>query len=208
MCVTTAALSMIATGLSTAFGVMGQISQARSQAAAAEQASAYNQQVAANEAATRQQLAEAALAKGAAERDRVIRAALSKQGELRAGMGASGFQLDSGSNLSLLAESAQEGQYDAEVVSNNAAQEAWGHYAGVTAAQNQAAFARYEGEKAGSSSGLGLSIAGTVLGGLGSGLTKWDEYQKSQYPGSVIASQTGGAMDLGNRGYKIVPFSR
>jgi hypothetical protein len=125
--------------------------------------------VAANEAQTQRSLAQAEIQKGAEERSRLIRAGLGRQGEMAAGMGASGFALDSGSNLNLLGQSAEEIQQDVSIARQNANMAAWGHMAGATRADNEGAFALYEGKQGKSASKLGL--AGTLLGGLGQGLT-------------------------------------
>ena len=100
------ALSAVTTGISMA----AQSQQAQQQANAQKRAAEYNAQVAANEAATQQELARNEISKGIADRERQQRQAARAMGEMRANMGASGFEMDSGSNESLLAESAQEHQ--------------------------------------------------------------------------------------------------
>lgn len=54
-------------------------------------------QVAENEAAAQEQLARNEMSKGIADRERQQRAAARQMGEMRANMGASGFEMDTGS---------------------------------------------------------------------------------------------------------------
>ena len=166
-------LGLAATLASTVMSVMAQRQQANAQAAAAQQAANYNAQVAANEAETQRNLAMAEMQKGADERNRVIRAGLAKQGEIASGMGASGFVLDQGTNLSLLGQSAEEIQHDVSITNQNTAMNAWNHLAGAQRARNEGALAQFQGraKSAQTLAGSKLGLAGTVLGGLGQGLT-------------------------------------
>ncbi len=97
-------------------------------------------------------------------------------GELRSQLGASGFEMDSGSSLSLLGESAEEIQYDANIVSQNAAMAAWGHQVGATRAANDVSWQNFQKKQAGSGKGaLFTSIGGSLLGSLGDGITKFNQ---------------------------------
>lgn len=185
------ALSAISTGV----GMYAQHQQAKAQTSAAQASAQYNAQIAANEAEGQRQLAQNEIAKGAADRERLLRAGARKQGELRSQLGASGFEMDSGSALSLLGESAEEIQYDAEITSRNAAMNAWQHQAGIVKAQNAGTYASWEGEQAGKGSNLGMF--GTLLGGLGSGLTMYDQYKRTirpDYPSALYAANRAGAV--------------
>jgi hypothetical protein len=143
----------------------------------AEASAEYNAQVAANEQATQEQLARNELSKGAADRERQQRAAARAMGEMRANMGAGGFELDSGSNLSLLAESAAEHQHDSNIIEQNASMAAWQHQAGRASAMNDQAFARYQYANAGSNSGAtNLAMAGTLLGGIAKGIGQYNAW--------------------------------
>jgi hypothetical protein len=153
----------------------GQAQQQAYQKDAAEQQARYNAQAAENEAATQQALAKNEISKGIADRERQQRQAARAMGEMRAQMGASGFTLDSGTNQSLLMESAQEHQYDSSVINSNAAQAAWQHLVGATGAQNNAAFAQWQGNAAGGGSSA-LGMAGTLLGGLGTTIGQYNQY--------------------------------
>lgn len=180
MCVAAipAGVQVALTVLSTAAAAYGQYQQSQAQ----KQSAAYNAQAAANEAATQQQLAQNEIAKGAAERNRHLRAGARQMGELRSGMAAGGFELNSGTNLSLLDEGAQEIGYDANVISNNAAMSAWSHLNAANNANNQSQLYTYQRDNAGKGSLLG--IGGTILGGVASGINQWNGYQQTKTPAS------------------------
>jgi len=169
---------LAATLASTVVGGLAQYQQGQAQAAAARQAAEYNARAAEGEAETRRNLARAEIEKGAAERDRVLRAGLAKQGELANGLGASGFTLDQGTNLSLLGRSAEEIQEEASLAGQDAALKAWNHLAGAARTGNEGALARYQGQGAAGQSGS--KLAGTILGSLGQGLAynnKWKPWR-------------------------------
>jgi hypothetical protein len=101
-------------------------------------------------------------------------------------MGASGFEMDSGSNLSLLAESAGEHQYDSAVITSNAGQAAWQHQVGALNATNQKSLYDWQAANAGSGrQATQLAMAGTLLGGIGSGIGTYNQWSKAQKPQEV-----------------------
>lgn len=180
-------VSAVATGLSMA----AQNQQAQQQASAQKAAAEYNAQVAANEAATQQELARNEIAKGIDDRERQQRQAARAMGEMRANMGASGFEMDSGSSASLLAESAQEHQYDSQVIMSNANQAAWQHLVSAGSAQNQQNWANWEGSNADSGRGAAnLAMAGTLLGGIGTGIGQYNAYAQNKKPTASGTKQT------------------
>jgi hypothetical protein len=61
-------------------------------------------------------------------------------GSQRAALAASGVDIGSGSALELQADTEALGEYDAAVIRNNAAREAWGYQAQATNFRNQAKF--------------------------------------------------------------------
>ena len=179
----TTAVMVATTVAATALSVASQYQQQKAQERSQKTAAAYNAQVAENEAATQRQLAQNEIAKGAAERSQQQRQAARAMGEMRAGMGASGFQMDTGSMVSLLEESAAEHQYDSSVIGNNAQQAAWQHMVGVTAANNNKSFADWQGSNANSGQlGTYLGMGGTLLGGISSGLTTYNQYKNTSTP--------------------------
>jgi hypothetical protein len=107
-------------------------------------------------------------------------------GQQRADIGASGFEMDSGSNLSLLAESAAEHQYDSAVITSNAEQAAWQHEVAAMNATNQGSM--YNWQKANANSGRGatnLAMAGTLIGGIGTGIGQYNQFQQNKKPGAT-----------------------
>ena len=176
-----ATIAIAVTAISTAVSMYAQNEAQRAQEKSARAAAEYNAQVAENEAATQQQLAKNEISKGIADRERQQRQAARAMGQMRADMGASGFEMDSGSNLSLLMESAGEHQYDSAVITSNAEQAAWQHQVSALNATNQGNLANWQ--KANASSGRGatnLAMAGTLLGGIGSGIGTYNQWQQTQ----------------------------
>ena len=160
---------LAATLASTVMGGLAQYQQSQAQAEAARQTAEYNARAAEGEAETRRNLARAEMEKGAEERDRMLRAGLAKQAELAAGLGASGFTLDQGTNLSLLGQSAEEIQHELSLAGHNAAMKAWNHQAGAAKAENEGARARFQGQA--KADQANSKLANTLLGALGQGLT-------------------------------------
>ena len=156
--------------LGTFTGGFAQQQQQQAQAQAARAAANWNAQVLDQDAQTSRLLAMAELAKGADDRSRLTRAGLANQGAMAAHMGASGFEMDSGTNLNLLGQNAEEIAHDASTVTHNANVAAWQHETAANRAKNEAAFARQQGILAGNSNS-NLAMAGTFLGGIGQGLS-------------------------------------
>jgi hypothetical protein len=187
---TTATLTVLATAVS----MYAQQQQQKTAQRSAEAAAEYNAQVAENEAAAQQQLAQNEISKGIADRERQHRAAARAMGEMRANMGAGGFEMDSGSNLSLLAESAAEHQYDIGITTRNADMAAWQYQRGQASALNNKAFADYQYANAGSGQGAtNLAMAGTLLGSIGKSIGQYNEWQK-------LKPATTGKVKLGKNG--------
>lgn len=180
-----ATAAVAVTALSKVMGMFSQHALQRAQEKSARAAAEYNAQVAENEAATKRQLAQNEISKGIADRERQQRAAARAMGEMRANMGASGFEMDTGSMVSLLDESATEHQYDSNIIRQNSEQASWQHMVGVTAANNNRAFAQYQAANA-SSGRLGsyLGMGGTLLGAAGSGLSDYNKWKSSKTPAS------------------------
>lgn len=180
MCEPATIASIAVTAISTGVGMYAQNEQQKAQEKSARAAAEYNAQVAENEAATHRQLAQNELSKGIAEREQQQRKAARAMGEMRAEMGASGFEMDSGSNLSLLAESAAEHQYDSAVITSNAEQAAWQHQVAAINATNQKSL--YDWQYANAASGRGatnLAMAGSLLGGIGKGIGAYDQWSQN-----------------------------
>lgn len=204
MCEPMTIASLAVTAVSTAVGMYAQNQQGKQQQAAANAQAEYNMQVAENDKAMQRQLAQNELAKGEADRERLQRQAARQQGEMTSMLAASGFQLDSGSNLSMLGESAEEAQYDANIVSQNAARAAWQHEAGMTAADNQMSMisAQQANSKPSGAASM-LNMGGTLLSGIGTGLNMYNGYKQTRpgaqtvsYPGSTAGMAFGSNPNL------------
>ena len=180
----TAAVSVALAVAGTAMSMYSQYEQGKQQAKAATAQAEYNAQVAENEKAQQQQLAQNEIAKGIAERDRHMRNVSRQQGEMASMLAASGFEIDSGSNLSMLGESAEEAQYDANIITQNSHQAAWQHQVGVNAADNQLSL--LSAQKSNAKTGTDwLGMGGTLLGGIASGMHQWNGYKATQGAGSA-----------------------
>jgi hypothetical protein len=177
--------SMVMTAASTAASMYAQSESQRVQQESAEAAAQANAQMAENEAATQQELAKNEISKGIADRERQQRQASRAMGQMRADMAASGLEMDSGSNLSLLAESAGEHQYDSATITSNAQQAAWQHQVGALNATNQKGLYDWQAANAGSGrNATMIGMGGTLLGGIGSGLGQYGKYKMLQPAGS------------------------
>ncbi|MDR1686646.1 MAG: hypothetical protein LBR82_09500 [Desulfovibrio sp.] len=194
MCEPSTVAMLAVTAISTAVSMYGQKVAADKQESAQKAAAAYNAQIAENEAATQEQLARAETAAGIAERERQQRDAARKMSDMRANMGASGFTLDSGANLSLLADAAAEHQHDSQSIMNEAEQRARRHKTAQTSALNSRDAALYQGEQAGNDGGAAaLGMAGTLLGGIASGIGQYARASGTRVPATASAAALPGA---------------
>ena len=169
--------------MSAATAVYTTNEQGKAQAEAATAQAQYGADVAAQEAATQDQLAKNEISKGIADRERHLRDAGRKQGEAASMLAANGFALDSGSAASMLAESAEESAYDANIISHNAANAAWSHSVGATNAQNQQSAYIAQGQNAKYDSKTGMLAGGaSLLGSLGSNMSMFKSTPSPESP--------------------------
>ena len=186
----TTAVTLAVTAVATAASMYAQHQGQKAQEKSANASAAYNAQVAENEAATQQQLAQNEISKGIADRERQQRAAARQMGEMRAGIGASGFEMDTGSMVSLLGESAEEHQYDSNIITQNAAQAAWQHQVARTGALNNQGFANWQGENATSGrAGTYLGMGGTLLSGIAGGIGQYNQLNKVKPAGETTQNK-------------------
>jgi len=145
----------IATVASTALGAYGQI-QAGQQAQAAAN---YNAAVARNNEIIAGRQAEDALKRGQVAEDEQRRRTRAMAGTQRAALAASGVQLDQGSPVDILSDTAQFGELDALTIRNNAEREAYGY--------------RVQGMNFGAEAGLQQSRASSAMtsAAIGAGST-------------------------------------
>ena len=107
----------------TALGAYGQIQAGQQAAAAAE----YNAAVARNNQIIADRQAEDALKRGQVAEEEQRRRTRAMAGTQRAALAASGVQLDQGSPVDILSDTAQFGELDALTIRNNAEREAYGY---------------------------------------------------------------------------------
>ena len=168
--------AIILTAASTAVGMASQYYQYKQETNAAQAAAEYNSQIAADQARTSNALAQNELAKGDADRERLLRQGAQHQGEMKSQLAASGFEMDSGSGLSLLADSAQNIQYDAQITSHNAAMNAWQHQAGANKALNEQNWQNFQYKQSkGSRAAQLFGMGGSLLGGIATGMNQWNQ---------------------------------
>jgi hypothetical protein len=80
-----------------------------------------------------------------------------------------------------MAESVGEHQYDAATITSNAEQAAWQHQVGAINATNQGSMYNWQKANAGSGrTAAQLGMAGTLLGGIGTGIGVYDNWQQAQ----------------------------
>lgn len=143
-----------------------QLKSNRDATQASIEAATYNAAEARRQALVADMQAANATERGEANRESFMRQLAQEQGSRTAQMGASGLDVNSGSNLDVLADSAALGQLDAETIRYNAAMEAWGYSNQARDAREQADL--YQREAKGAARSYKLNQAGTLLSGLGS----------------------------------------
>jgi hypothetical protein len=183
MCEPMTIATLVTTTISTAIGMYSQKVGADANARAQKNAALANAQAAENQSALERGLAQAEIEKGATEADRQRREALRRMGALRNEMGASGFEMDSGTTRSLLAESAGEEQMDIDIINRNAQTAAWQHQVNATNADNSQSSYLYQASQAGKDGGAtALGMGGTLLGGIAAGLGQYNALTKYNTP--------------------------
>jgi hypothetical protein len=117
-------------------------------------------------------------------------------GEIKAGQGASGLDVNSGSAVAVR-ESAQElGTYDASVIRSNAAKRAYGYEVEATQNESQAALFGMSAANATSAAGIaketgGINVATSLLTGASSVSSKWMQAGQSGMFGSSSPYSAG-----------------
>ena len=197
-----AAAGLALSAISTVAGMGGTVMSATNQSKSAKAQAEVQMQQAKNQQILAEQQAQNEIAKGIAEENRHRRQASKQQGELASMLSASGFQMDSGSMLGILTDSAEEAQYDSNIILNNAEQAAWGHLVNANNAGNS--YAAFEAAKANSGVdglALGLNMGSTLLGGAGTMADRYYRYTQSKAPDS-----SGGLSSVYDMALKNNPF--
>lgn len=129
------------------------------------------------EKAVRQDTANLENAKGIAERDKAMRAAQLRLGEQTSMLAAGGFELSSGSNVSMLADSAREAQYEADVMTSEINARNWQNQVGVSNADNQLSLLATQKDNVNNGPDR-LALGTTLIGGLTSAAgSAWGAYK-------------------------------
>lgn len=175
MCVEPATLAMIsaaASVLGTGVSAFGQVQAGQ----AAKAAGDYNAAVARNNQIVAEQQAADAQRRGDVAETEQRRKVRMLAGTQRAALAASGVQLDSGTALDILGDTAAMGELDALTIRNNAEREAYGYRVQGVNFGAEAGLQSMRGQSA-MTSGL-IGAGGTVLSGAGNVTDRWLTYNK------------------------------
>lgn len=166
-------VAVVAAVAGTALSVAGQIQQGK----ANEAASNYQAQVAANNAQLAKQQAQETNAAG--EQQTAIQQMKTRAtvGAIRAAEGASGVDVNTGSNVDVRSSAAELGQLDALTIRSNAARQAYGYETGATSFQAQSQLDRATASQAGTAGFFGA--AGSLLSGASSVAKEYSAWQQA-----------------------------
>jgi len=140
---------------------LGAIGQARRAQAAAGQAS-YQAQVARNNQIIAERSATLAEQQGQAQEDRQRLKTAQLLGSQRAALAAQGGDVNAGSDLDILGDTARAGESDAQTIRSNTMLQAYGHRLEATSAAGQANL--YEANAANEMANLPFGIGSSLLG--------------------------------------------
>jgi hypothetical protein len=175
MCVEPATLAMISAAASvigTGVSAVGQVQAGK----AAQAAGDYNAAVARNNQIVAEQQAADAQRRGEVAETEQRRKVRMLTGTQRAALAASGVQLDQGTALDILGDTAAMGELDALTIRNNAEREAYGYRVQGVNFGAEAGLQTMRGQSA-MTSGL-IGAGGTVLSGAGNVTDRWLTYNK------------------------------
>ena len=165
-----ASLAVAAAG--TAMSVVGTIQQS----GAAAQAARYQAQVGENTKKIAEWQAKDATERGKIAEDRRRETTALQIGRQRAAMGSQGADVNDGTNVDILSDTAAAGEFDALTIRNNSEREAYGY---KVSASNAAAGAELQRMRASSTEDSAWIGAGAnLLAGASSVGDKWASYKK------------------------------
>ena len=162
-------ISIVATGLGTAVSALGAARHASAQRNQAQ----YQARVAENNAITANRLAEDSIQRGRIEEQRNRQQTRQLQGRQTAALAASGVDVQSGSALDVISDTAALGEIDALTIRDNASREAWQRRVQAQEFTQQGAL--FSAEAASTSS---LAPVGTILTGVGGIADRWWRYRQ------------------------------
>lgn len=174
--------SLVLTAVSTAAGIAGQVMQADQANKATSAQAKYQQQQLDQQKAMQEQQAQDAIARGSEEKNQQQRNASRIMGEQRSMLAASGVEMDSGSALTQIVESAEEAQHDSNIITQNASREAWGYQVGANNTENQKSLvaATAKNTIAANTSAAAWGAGTTLLSGLSKGVGQYSDWKGSQ----------------------------
>jgi hypothetical protein len=185
------AIAIAGTVLSTGLSIAGQMQQANAQAGMA----GYQAQVARNNQMIAEYYARRAEQQGKVDEQNQRLKAASLIGAQRAALASQGGDINSGSPLDIVGDTARAGEYDALTLRNNAALKAYGYR--VQAMNNAADAGRYDRQAANTMAALPFGIGSSLLSGASSLFGRWPTgTPSSTYNLSDDVLRTAGDRDL------------
>ena len=169
------AVAAVSLGASAVGTVMGAIGQSNAGAASAAQAS-YQAQLARNNQMIAEWNGQRALQQGQVAEQQQRFKTQQVIGSQRAALASQGGDVNSGSPLDIVGDSARAGEFDAETIRNNAAMQAYGFR--VQAANAGAQSQLYQQSAANTLAALPFSVGSSLLGGASSLGDKFLDYKK------------------------------
>ena len=144
---------------------------------AQSQALQYQAQVAANNQIIANQYADRAIQVGQVNAETAMEKNAQQQGVIRAAAGASGFQVDNGTNLRLQEDTAKLGQQDISTIMNNAQEQAYGYQVQGLSYQAQS---QLDTMSAANASQAGdIKALGSIFNGASAVSSKWSSFFNS-----------------------------
>ncbi len=168
-----AVASLVASAGSTVLGAIGQANRAQADAGQAS----YMAQVARNNQIIADRNATLALQQGQVQEDRQRLKTAQVLGSQRAALAAQGGDVNAGSDLDILGDTARAGESDAQAIHNNTMLRAYGHQLEATSAGGQANL--YSANAANTMANLPFGIGSSLLGGASSLADKWAGYLRN-----------------------------
>jgi hypothetical protein len=169
-----AAASLALGAVGTGASVIGQGQQAAAQAGQAN----YMAQVARNNQIIAQRNATLATQQGQVQEDRQQLKTAQLLGSQRAALAAQGGDVNAGSDLDILGDTARAGASDAQTIHYNAMLQAYGHQLEADAAGGQANL--YSANAANTMANLPFGIGSSLLGGASSLSGRWAGYRQGK----------------------------
>jgi hypothetical protein len=168
--------SLLGTGMS----VIGQSQAAQAQAAQAAGMANYQRQVALLNQQLMEQNAQRVEQQGDADAERQQLKTAQIEGSQRAALAAQGGDVNTGSDLDILGDTARAGKLDELTIRSNAAQQAYGFRVQGAGAGSQAGLYGAQAANAYSSlASLPFTIGSSLVGGASSFADKWAGYRKN-----------------------------